>query len=109
MNTTRIQLSKLLDYIGTQIRDAHQKATEADKAVMKFQECELELAIEAEDQGEAGLKVWVLQLGGSSKRTESNTIKVKYTALALSEPIVAAVIDESANVKPPKRRSERAK
>lgn len=107
MNTARIQLSKLLDYIGTQIRDAHQKATKADKAVMKFQECELELAIEAEDQGEAGLKVWVIQLGGGSKRTESNTIRVKYTAL--SEPIVAAVSGEISNITPPKRRSERAK
>jgi hypothetical protein len=77
----RIVLGDLLENVTSELRAANERALAAGNAVMKFKECELELAIEAENQGKAGIKFWVLNVGGSLKRTESNTIKIKYTAI----------------------------
>lgn len=73
---------------------------------MRFQECEIELAIEAEKEGEAGLKVWAMKLGGSLKKTESNTIKVKY--IALGEGIVASATEKDSEF-PPRKPNRRGK
>jgi hypothetical protein len=85
MSEDRIPLGELLRYVSSEVRRVHQEAIAKGEPVMRFAECELELAIEAEGKAEAGLRVWVLKLGGGVKRTEANTIKVKYTALGGDE------------------------
>ena len=81
MAQDRIPLGELLEYIAGEIRDIHRKTSAQGEPVMKFKECELEFGIEAENKAEGGFHVWVLKLGGGVKRTEANTIKIKYTAL----------------------------
>ena len=81
MTANRIPLSDVLAHVAAEIRQAHAKATAEDRAVMKFQECEIELAVDIENSASGGLQVWVINLGGGVKRTDSNTVKVKYTAL----------------------------
>jgi hypothetical protein len=47
---------------------------------MQFGECEIEFAIETEKSGSGGVQVWVLELGGEVKRSEVNTIRIKFTS-----------------------------
>lgn len=77
----KIPLAELLQQITTELRRAHEAAEWRGNAVMRFQECELEFAIEAEAKAEGGFHVWVIDLGGGGGRTEANTIKIKYAAL----------------------------
>lgn len=84
----RIPLAELLGFISSELRAAHESAMSDKKhrPVMRFQECELEFAIEAEGKAGGGIKVYVLKLEGGVKRTETNTIKIKYVALDGSDP-----------------------
>lgn len=58
---------------------------------MQFAECELEMAIEVEKNGSGGINVWVVQLGGGAKKTDSNTIRVTFKAIP--ETVMAFVQD----------------
>jgi hypothetical protein len=77
----KVPLSQLIDVVTTELRKAADRANQYRDHVMQFEECELEFAIEIERGGEAGIQVWVLKLGGGAKKTDSNTIRVKFTAL----------------------------
>jgi copper(I)-binding protein len=100
MAQDRIPLSELLAHITTEIRDIHEKAMAHGDPVMKFKECECEFAIEAEDKAGGGFHVWVLKLGGGRKRTESNTIKIKYSALEGREMVAPVEAPEGARPQP---------
>jgi hypothetical protein len=88
MDENPIPLAALLEHISGELHKAHERATRDDSAVMRFKECELDFAIEVEGKASGEIKVWILKLGGGVKRTEKNTIKVKYAAL--DEDVVAA-------------------
>lgn len=84
----RIELSELLKHISDQLVDAHEHAQKRGRAVMQFKECEIEFAIEVKKEATGTFKVWVMSLGGGIKKTESNTIKVKFASIGRF-PIVA--------------------
>lgn len=108
MTQDRIPLSELLEHIAGEIRDIHRKTIAHGDPVMKFKECEFEFAIEAENKAEGGFHVWVLKVGGGVKRTESNTIKIKYSALADHEMV--AQVEAPAGTRPkPKRHGKKVK
>jgi hypothetical protein len=77
----RVELADLIDRVAEQLLAAEQRAAQRSDRVMRFTECELEMAISIETGGEGGIKVWVLELGGSRKKTDSNTITVKFRSL----------------------------
>jgi hypothetical protein len=77
----RISLADVLANITEELHKAQDAAKARGFATMQFEECELEFAIEAEHKGEAGIKVWVVDLGGGVKRTESNTIRLKFKTI----------------------------
>ena len=108
MSQDRIPLRELLAYITAEMRDIHRQAMAGGDPVMQFKECEFEFAIEAEAKAEGGLHVWVLKLGGGMKRTESNTIKIKYSALAGHE-LVAPLEAPPGALPKPKRRGKKEK
>jgi Trypsin-co-occurring domain 2 len=87
----RIPLAEVLNYVSAELWQAHTAATERGNALMQFHECELEFALDVEVNAEGGFHVWVMKLGGGAKRTESNTIKIKYTALE-GNRVVAPVL-----------------
>jgi Trypsin-co-occurring domain 2 len=82
MAQERISIAELLAYVSDELRELQQAAAKTGNTpFMRFQECELELAVEAEKSVNGELKVYLLKLGGSAKKAESHTIKVKMTAL----------------------------
>lgn len=85
----RIPLSEVLAHITAEIRTANERATQTQKPVMQFEECEFEFAVEAEKSAEGGIKVWILNLTAGGKRTDSNTVRIKYTKLAGGPPVQA--------------------
>lgn len=77
----RVELAQLVNHVATELLKAEASAAERSQRVMRFTECQLEMAIEIETSGSAGIKVWVLELGGDRTKTNSNTITVKFQAL----------------------------
>lgn len=76
--TTKIPLTEVLTYITDELLEADRHAQKRGESAMIFDECELEFAIEVEKSGESGIKVWLLNLGGSVKKTNQNTIRLKF-------------------------------
>lgn len=89
--TTRIPLSAVLGQLADEIRTADANAR-VKGAVMEFEEIELEFGFEIEAVGEAGAKFWIFNIGGQVKKSDTNTIKIKYKAIPGS---VAAVLAQN--------------
>jgi hypothetical protein len=79
--STPVELADVLEHIAEGLIDANRRAAERGRATMEFEECEVELALSYTSGGEAGLKIWVLNAGGEMKRTESNTLRLKFKAI----------------------------
>lgn len=77
----RIPLSDVVAHVTTELKKAHNRSVKEGQAVMQFKECEFEFAVEAEKSAEGGLKVWIVNLTGGAKRTDSNTVRIKYTSI----------------------------
>jgi len=90
----QIPLSDVLTHITEELVKADENARKRGRAAMRFDECELEFAVQLEGGGEAGVKVWVLELGVNAKRTDSNTIRIKFKSLSDS-PLQAPHFDTS--------------
>lgn len=84
----RVSLGDLITEAATQLRDAANAAGE--DPVMSFQECELEMAVSVEHEGGGGIRIHVVELGGSRRKTNSNTVRVRFTNLP-ERPIVLSV------------------
>ena len=76
-----LKLAEVLDTLAQQLLEAQQNARTRGAAVMQFAECEIEFAVDIEKSGNAGIEIHVLKLGGELKRTDSNTIRLKFSAL----------------------------
>ena len=91
----QIQLAELLSHISNQLLEADSVSRAAGNATMRFDACELEFAVNIEKSGSAGIKVWIMKLGGDVKKSDSNTIRVKFVSLE-NRPIQAVHITENA-------------
>jgi len=113
MAEERISIAELLAFISDELRALQDAAAKsASSPFMRFQECELELAVEAERSINGGLNVYLLKLGGNAKKAESHTIKVKMTALTgPPESFQLVAFGESARKEPEpdKRKSKKRK
>jgi Trypsin-co-occurring domain 2 len=76
-----IRLADLLANITDQLLEADEKSRASGKATMRFDECELEFAVKIEGDAKAGINIWVLKLGGGVKKTDENTIRIKFKSL----------------------------
>jgi hypothetical protein len=83
----KLPLSRLIEAVTAELHKAEEKARKEREAgtrqpaIMEFEECELEMAVEIEAAAKAGVDVWVFKLGGGVKKTDANTIKVKFKRL----------------------------
>jgi len=77
----RLPLVTMLDAVKEEMLLADRKAKEQGTALLKFEECEFEFAIETEIDASGKVIVWAVQLGAGAKQTESNKIRVKYVGL----------------------------
>ena len=76
-----IKLADLLSHISDQLMEADQRSRRSGKATMQFEECELEFAAKIEGNAKAGINISVLKLGGGIKKSDSNTIRIKFKSL----------------------------
>lgn len=104
----KIALSDVLSLVRHELLQADEKAKAAGFGVMQFEECEVEFAVEVEKSGTAGFAIHFLTLGGSLKKSEQNTIRVKFKALA-SKPLIAEVGDYRQPGPPLERQTPRRK
>lgn len=81
MREAKVELSKVLDHIAAELIVVDTAARTRSKPVMQFDECEIEFAVKVEMSGQAGIKVWVLEIGGGGKHEHSNKIKVKFKSI----------------------------
>jgi hypothetical protein len=76
-----IKLADLLSHISDQLMEADERSRKSGKATMQFEECEIEFAAKIEGNAEAGVNISVLKLGGGIKKSDSNTIRIKFKSL----------------------------
>jgi len=91
----QFSLSEVLAHISEELVTADESARARGKAAMQFEECEVEFAVKLEGGVKAGIKVWVLELGANAKRSDTNTIRVKFKSLP-NRPLQAPHVDTSA-------------
>lgn len=102
--TVQIALSDVLDHISNELLQADSRARQRGKATMQFAECELEFAVNLEKSGKAGIKVWVLNLGGGIKKTESNIVRIKFSSI--EDQVIQAVHSAAGQAGPPLERQK---
>ena len=79
-----MELGDLVGKVAKELHELRERAKSTTDPVMQFTECELEMAFGIEDTGKGGVKLWVFELGGERTRTNSNTVRVKFSALGPS-------------------------
>ena len=84
----KIQLSEMLDHISAELLNAQNKAKLRGQAVMQFAECEIEFAVETTKEAGGGIKVWIAELKAGAKKTDSNTVRIKFGSIP-TDPIQA--------------------
>jgi len=77
----KIQLSEMLDHISLELLEASKKAKARGQATMQFSECEIEFAVETTKEAGGGIKVWISELKAGAKKTDSNTVRIKFGAI----------------------------
>jgi hypothetical protein len=107
----RIPLSEILGNIAQELLEAQANAKSRGVAVMQFSECEAEFAIRAEYEGGGKIKVYVAELGGDVKKSESNTVRIKFTAIPDTAVVAKATVPGPApkatrQVQPPEESKE---
>lgn len=87
MENVALSLSELISNVADELRLA--KNTDANKkSVMVFKECELELKVNIGVEAKAGIKFWLLDIGGAAKKENAHTVKLKFNAI--DDNVVAA-------------------
>jgi hypothetical protein len=76
-------LADVLANIAEELIKAQKNADKRGLAVMQFEECEVEFAVEFGVEGSGGINVWVLDLSGGGNRTESNTVRIKFKSIGV--------------------------
>lgn len=74
-------LAEVLTNVAEELLKAQKTANERGVAVMQFEECEVEFAVEFSVEGSGGVNIYVLDLSGGGSRTETNTIRVKFNSI----------------------------
>ena len=99
----KIELSEVIDHVSSELLKAQEKANARGQATMQFSECEVEFAVETTKEAGGGIKVWLLDLKGGAKKTDKNTIRVKFDSI----PEVAIQANqEISNSKGPKLKKQ---
>jgi len=104
----KIPLSEVLEHISNELWEANERARTSGRATMQFSECEIEFAIETEGKAETGIKVYFVNLGGGLKRSETNSIRIKFGSTA-NTPILNEIITPGAAPRAVRQKSRREK
>lgn len=85
---TLVSLHDLVKSAADELRLVH--ADEPRDAVMKFTECEIELAVTVSADAKGGIKFWVIEAGAGAAYENAQKITLKFSSLD-NRPILAAV------------------
>lgn len=78
----RLPLSEMISYVAEEIKKADASArSKPGKKVMRFAECEVEVAFELELEVGGKVNLWAVELGTKGVQTATHTLKVKYHAI----------------------------
>jgi hypothetical protein len=77
----KMELSRVLEMVRAELIKANDAAFASKDPIMVFDECELEFAVSLEEELNVGFKVYFVQLGGKQKKSDTNTVTIKYKAL----------------------------
>jgi hypothetical protein len=77
--SSKIELGALIKEVVAQLKDA--RNTDGD-AIMQLDTCDIELGVNVEKEGEAGVKVYAFTLGGSVSQTKQSTVTVRFKAIS---------------------------
>jgi hypothetical protein len=84
-----VTLSELVEYAADELRRVKQKKPAAGGPVMQFKECELELTVTVSNEGEGGIKFWIVTAGAKVSKETTSVIRLKFESLA-GDPVQAA-------------------
>lgn len=100
-------LAELVQTTADELRAIHANEPPLDRAVMKFTECEVELAVMVKADAKGKVKFWVIEGGIGGSYENGQKITLKFSALP-GVGIVAAVSDTGRSELPdgPSRSSE---
>jgi hypothetical protein len=90
-----VELKDLVDYVSIQLNEASKGADGRGGPVMKFNECTLTMTVTITKEVNAGIKVYVVTLGGDVSRSDTHTITVNFNSLPGHD--VVAVVDDEVN------------
>ena len=83
-----IPLGELIEEVTSQLGSAARR-TETKEHVMRFAECEIEVGFDLEKKTGGKLDLKIFSLGHDRKKTDSNTIRVKF--VSLDEKVLAYI------------------
>jgi len=84
----RLPLSEMINYVADEIKKANESArAKPGQKVMKFVECEVEVAFELELEVGGKVNLWAVELGTKGVQTATHTLKVKYQAIDGNFPL----------------------
>ncbi|BFU93162.1 MAG: hypothetical protein NTAFB01_43490 [Nitrospira sp.] len=75
----KIPIAELVQHVRNELETIHGAAS--GDALLGLSECEFEFALEAEREVSGDLKVWLLDLRGGGKKSESNTVQIKHSSI----------------------------
>jgi hypothetical protein len=73
-----IELGELVDYVASQLVEAEAKGAKRSRRILELEDVELELSVTFQKRGKAGIKAYVVELGGGVDVGRTHRIKVAF-------------------------------
>jgi hypothetical protein len=98
-----LTLSELVAHTAEELRRVKEQEPPPEDVVMRFTECEMELAVKVTVEGHAGIKIYILDVGGGGTHEAANTIRLKFSAIESN--IIQAPIEDEEGARQPVRQT----
>jgi hypothetical protein len=79
-----IELADLIDYIAEQLLEAEARGAKRSERVLELGDVELELTVAFEKKAGAGIKIYVIDLGGGVASSHTHRIKTTFKPAGLT-------------------------
>jgi hypothetical protein len=85
-----IELSDMVSYVISQIQTAHQRA--ASQYTLSLDECTIEMNVTVTREGGAGIKAYVVEIGGSMAAERVHKVTVQFRPYKPGDPDQTAML-----------------
>ena len=83
-NKDRFPLADLIAVLGSELREAEQRAAQSGARTLQLKECSVQMGIQWDKRGSGEIDIWVVKLGGDV--TKQNTELITITMEPFQEP-----------------------